>query len=94
MFGGDAILPKNALIELYYNLSYETLSGGRNFNFEAISDLVTDMSFQIKKITLSNLKRKGDQDKKSASDIKNSHEFFDEGGNEQKFEDELKEDFF
>ena len=49
MFGGDAILPKNALIELYYNLSYETLSGGRNFNFEAISDLVTDMSFQIKK---------------------------------------------
>ena len=60
----DAILPKNALIELYYNLSYETLSGGRNFNFEAISDLVADMSSQINKLTLSNLKRKRDQDKK------------------------------
>ena len=57
-FGGDAILSKNSLTELYYSLSYETLSGGRNFNFEAISDLVVDMSFQIKKITLSNLKRK------------------------------------
>ena len=52
------------------------------------------MSFQIKKLTLSNLKRKRDQDKKSANDIKNSHEFFDEGGDEQKIEDELKEDFF
>ena len=52
------------------------------------------MSFQIKKLTLSNLKRKRYQDKKSANDIKNSHEFFDEGDDEQKFEDELKEDFF
>ena len=52
------------------------------------------MSFQIKKLTLSNLKRKIDQDKKSANDVKNSHEFFDEGYDEQKFEDELKEDFF
>ena len=32
--------------------------------------------------------------KKSDNDIKNSHEFFDEGYDEQKFEDELKEDFF
>ena len=87
-FGGDA------LTELHHNLSYETLSGGRNFNFEAISDLVADMSFQIKKLTLSNLKRKRYQDKKSANDIKNSHEFFDEGDDEQKIEDELKEDFF
>ena len=63
-FRGDAILSKNALTELYYNLSYETLSGGRNFNFEAIFDLVADMSFQIKKLTLLNLKRKKDQDEK------------------------------
>ena len=37
----------------YYNLSNEILSGGRNFNFEAISDLVVDMNFQLKKLTLS-----------------------------------------
>ena len=47
-FGWDAIPSKNALTELYYDLSYETLSGGRNFNFEAISDLVADMSSQTK----------------------------------------------
>ena len=36
-----------------------------------------------------------DQDKKkNVDDIKNSHEFFDEGGDNQEFEDELKEDFF
>ena len=38
-FGRDTILSKNSLTELHYNLSYETLSGGRNFNFEVISDL-------------------------------------------------------
>ena len=45
-------------------------------------------------MTLSNLKRKRYQDKKSTNDIKNSHEFFDKGDDEQKFEVELKEDFF
>ena len=63
-FGGNAILSKNAMAELYYNLSYETLSGGRYVNFEAIIDLVAETSFQIKKLTLSNLKKKTDQDKK------------------------------
>ena len=32
--------------------------------------------------------------KESANGIKNSHEFFDEGDDEQKFEDELKQNFF
>ena len=63
-FGEDAIISKNALTKLYYNLSYETLSGGRNFNFESISDLVADMIFPKKKLTLSNLKGKRDQGKK------------------------------
>ena len=61
---------ENSLTELYYNLSYETLSGGRNFNFEVISDLVADMRFQIKTTTLSNLKRKRDQDKKVLMTLK------------------------
>ena len=55
--------------------------------FEPISDLVGDISFQIKKLTLSNLKRKTYQDKKSVIDIKNSNEFFVEGGSNQKFRD-------
>ena len=57
-FGEDAILSKNALTKLYCNLSYETLSGGRNFIFESISDLVADMIFQIKKINTFKSKRK------------------------------------
>ena len=63
-FGGDAILSKNALTALHCNLSYETLSGDKNFKFEAMSDLVGDMSFQIEKLTLSNLKRRRDHDKR------------------------------
>ena len=55
---------KNALTELYYNLFCEMLSGGRDFKFEAISDLTADMSFQMKCSTLLNLKRKSEQDKK------------------------------
>ena len=63
-FGGNISLPKNALTELYYNFSHEMLSGGRDFKFEVTSDLKADMSFQIKRCTPLNLKRKSEQDKK------------------------------
>ena len=36
---------KNALTELYQNLSYTTLSGAPNFEFDATSDLVARVSF-------------------------------------------------
>ena len=45
---------KNALTELYQNLSYITLIGARNFEFNADSDLVARISYMIKRITLSN----------------------------------------
>ena len=57
-FGGNISLSKNVLNDLYYNLSYEMLSGSRDFKFEAISDLTADMSFQMKHSTLLNLKKK------------------------------------
>ena len=69
-------LSKNALTELYYDLSYETLSGGRDLKFDVILDLTADMSFQMKGSTLLNLKRKSKQDKKSNNDIKNSQDFY------------------
>ena len=47
-FGLDTFVPKNAITELYKNLSYETLSGARNFEFNAISDLLSGLSFMIK----------------------------------------------
>ena len=90
----NIFLLKNVLTELYYNLSFETLSGSRDFNFEAISDLTADMSFQKKHSTLLNLKRKSEQDKKSSNNIKNSHEFFKKPGVDEEFENKIKEDLF
>ena len=70
------------------------LSGGTDFKFEAILDLKADMSFQMNRSTPLNLKRKSEQDKKSNSDIKNSHDFFKKPGDDEEFENELKKDLF
>ena len=75
-FGLHISIPKYAITELYNNLSYETLSGERGLEFEAISDLICEMSFKIKNSTLSNIKRKAEQDKESCVDIRKSHDFF------------------
>ena len=47
-FGLHISIPKYAITELYKNLSYETLSGKRDLEFEAISDLISEMNFKIK----------------------------------------------
>ena len=93
-FGGNISLSKNVLTQLYYDLSYEKLSGSRDFKFEGISDLRADMSFQMKHSTLLNLKRKSKQDKKSNNDIKNCHNFFRKPGNDEEFKNELKKELF
>ena len=49
-FGLGTFVPKNAITELYRNLSYETLTGARNLEFDAISDLFSGLSFMIKKV--------------------------------------------
>ena len=64
-FGGGTRESKNDITELYKNLSYATLSGANDFNFDAISDLMTSLSFSIKKITLPN----GDTKEKNAKEI-------------------------
>ena len=88
-FGLDISIPRYAVRELYKNLSYETLSGEKNLEFEAISDLVDKISFQIKNSTLLNIKRKEEQDKESSLDIKKSYDFFKEP---ETFEKELEDD--
>ena len=50
----DQTLIKNTLTELYYNLSYMTLSGGRDFRFDAISELTARLSILLKHATLGN----------------------------------------
>ena len=60
-FAAEEKESKNAITELYQNLPYATLSGA---NFDAISDLVTKLSFSIKKSTLANRDRRKKEDAK------------------------------
>ena len=55
---------KSAITELYKNLSYATLNGANNFNFDAISDLIGRLSFSIKKSTLADRDRREKEDAK------------------------------
>ena len=52
----DHSLIKNTTTELYYNLSYMTLSGGRGFRFDDISELTARLSILLKHATLGNNK--------------------------------------
>ena len=66
----DQTLIKNALSELYYNLSYMTLSGGRDFRFDAISELTARLSILLKHATLGNKHLRILQEKQMTEDLK------------------------
>ena len=59
-------LVKQATSELYKNLSYTTLSGSRPLQFNAISDLIGELSFSIKSFTVQNQRSKEAQMQKIA----------------------------
>ena len=63
----DFYLIKKALTELYGNLSCITLSGARDFDFTALSDLTAKISYLLKAATNSNLYER------EQSDIKNAY---------------------
>ena len=67
---------KNALTELYKNLSYATLSGARTFDFDAISDLVGRVSFLIKGSTLLNRDRRERENEEKAREILDKTSFY------------------
>ena len=77
-FGVDKSIPKSAITELYKNLSYETLSGARDLDFQAISDLISEAIFQIKRLTLLNRKRKEEKDNEGNLKIKEERNFFEQ----------------
>ena len=74
--GLDVSAPKNAITELYKNFSYKILSGARNLEFSVISDLILEISFEIKRLTRLNRKRKEEEDEKTNVKIKVEHGFF------------------
>ena len=59
-------LVKQATSELYKNLSYTTLSGSCPLQFNAISDLIGELSFSIKSFTVQNQRNKEVQMQKIA----------------------------
>ena len=79
----DHKLIKNAISELYYNLSYMTLSGARDFRFDAISDLAVRLSFLLKHAALGNQKMREIENEVAAQKIKEKTVF------EPKIEDSL-----
>ena len=62
---------------MYKNLSYETLSGARDLDFQAVSDLISEVSFQVKRSTLLNRKRKEEEDE-SILKIKEKRDLFEQ----------------
>ena len=65
------------------------MSGANNFNFDVISDLVTNLSFSIKKSTLANRdRRKKENAKKNVTDTTTFKELPD------LFEQEIVDDLF
>ena len=84
---------KNAITKLYKVFSYATLSGANDFNFDAISDLISNLSFSIKKITLDNGDKREIEDGKNAKEIINTTTFvplrdpFEQEIVDDKFED-------
>ena len=87
-FGGDVQLSKDTLTELYKILSFRTLSGEQEIEFDDISDLTAHIDSKMKHSILANM---GDQDKATKTDsenVKHTYEFFKKPSDEDNFERE------
>ena len=78
-------LIKNATTELYYNLSYMTLSGARDFTFDAVRNLIARLSILLKHTALGNKKMREIENEVLAKKINYGRIF------ETKIEDPLDE---
>ena len=74
-FGTCVKESKNAITELNKNFSYAALSGACSFNFDAISHLISRLSFTIKKSALANRDRQEAEDAKKTKKIIDSTTF-------------------
>ena len=90
-FGLWSSIAKYALTELYKNLSSETLSGARNHEFDSVSDLIGELSFFIKQVTLANIKGKEEEDKTSIREIEKTRNFVEKN---DEFSEEVTDGLF
>ena len=89
-FGVEISMLKSTISELYMNLSYETLSGARGINLQAISNLILDITSGTKHATVPNINRKEQEDTKTTENISDSFGFVGES-EDQKFKKELED---
>ena len=90
-FGVNIEIIKINISELYQNLSYETLSGAKDFEYNSISDIVTELSYQIKTSTLQNRKRQREDDIRQMKKLIMTIVFFEPTN---KFDQELVDGLF
>ena len=81
----DHSLIKNTTSELYFNLSYTTLSGARDFRFDDVSELTARLSILLKHATLRNNHLREIENETFAKEINEERTF------EAKIEDPLDE---
>ena len=92
-FGVGVREMKNAITELYKNLSYATLSSTNDSHFDATSEFISRLSFSIKKSTLANRYREEIEDAEKAKEIINKTTFVElPNPSEQEIVDELFKD--
>ena len=91
-FGGDISLSKDTVTELYKNLSFRTLTGGQQIEFEKISDLTAGIIFKMKHSILSNLNDQDRATKKNNEDVEKTCELFKKSSDEDNFEVLIIED--
>ena len=86
-FGLYISVSKNAITEFYKNISYETQSGDK----DGVYNLISGLSFKIKRSTLSNRERQRKEDQKSSEKIIKDTSFVELP---DQFEKELVQDLF
>ena len=85
-FGGSIENSKNTISEFYKNLTFETLSGARQIQFEWIPDLV--LHTELQHSVLLKTEKKDSNTKKYNESVKAKHDFDEKPSVGNKFEDE------
>ena len=90
-FGGSIENSKNNTIsELYQNLTFETLSGAREIQFEWISDLFLNITYKLQHCILLNIEKKKDSDTKKYNDlVKEIYDFDEKPSVDDKFQEQI-----
>ena len=82
---------RNAITELYKNLSYATLSGANDSNFDSVSEFVSRLNFSIKKHSLESRNKREKENLKKEKEIINKTIFVELP---HPFEQEIVNDMF